>query len=92
MTQSRAEINSFEDEDPKPVPRSLTEEGSVRGRSLQHLLQPDQPGSAGQLFSSLRTDRPGFFVSIVSSQITGNEVLISYRKSETRKTRLIGVN
>jgi len=34
-TQSWAEINSFEGEDPKPVPRSLTEEGSVRGRSLQ---------------------------------------------------------
>jgi hypothetical protein len=33
-TQSRAEINSFEDEDSKPVPKSLTEEGSVRGRSL----------------------------------------------------------
>ncbi len=40
--ESRAEINSFEDEDPKPIPRSLTEERSVHGRSLHHL--PDQPG------------------------------------------------
>jgi hypothetical protein len=33
--------------------------------------------------SSLRTDKPGFFLCVkVSSQITGNEVLISYRKSD----------
>ena len=32
--------------------------------------------------SSLRTDQPGFFCVNISSQITGNEVLISYRKSD----------
>jgi hypothetical protein len=46
---------------PKPVPRSLTEEGSVRGRSLHHL--PDQPGSGSVVCRSLRTDEPGFFKS-----------------------------
>jgi hypothetical protein len=45
---------------------------------LHHL--PDQPGSVGHC--SLRTDQPGFFVSIFSSQITGNGVLISYQKSD----------
>jgi hypothetical protein len=30
-----------------------------------------------QLFSSLRTDRPGFFVSIFSSLISGNEVSLT---------------
>jgi hypothetical protein len=43
----------------------------------------------GHRVCSLRTNQPGFFVSIFSSQITGNEVKISYRKSDTRKTRLI---
>jgi hypothetical protein len=68
--ESRAEINSFEDEDPKPVPRSLTEEGSVRGRSLQHLHHlPDQPGTKIGIscVCSLSTDKPGFFSQYFSS-------------------------
>jgi hypothetical protein len=47
---SRAEINSFEDEDPKPVPRSLTEEGSVRGRSLQSSSSTGSTRNQDQLF------------------------------------------
>jgi hypothetical protein len=105
---------------PKPVPRSLTEEESVRGRSLpifiiyrinqdlSNLLQGtcltshgrsvkpltediNQDQSQFVVFVLLRTDRPGFSVNIFS-QITGNEVLILYRKSEIWKTRLIGIN
>ncbi len=34
LTQSWAEIQTFEDGDPQPVPRSLTEERSVRGRII----------------------------------------------------------
>ena len=43
-------------------------------------LQPDQPGSVF-VFVCVRT-YPDFFVSIFSSQITGNGVLISYRTSD----------
>jgi len=57
--------------------KSLTEEGSVRGRSLHHL--PDQPGTR----ISCRSWTTRIFQSIFSSQITGNEVsLISYRTSD----------
>ena len=53
----------------KPVPRSLTEKGSVRGRSLQ---SSSSTGSTRIRISllcscSLRTDRPGFFEPIISS-------------------------
>jgi hypothetical protein len=55
--------------------------------SLQHLhLQPDKPGSVVQ-FVAYEPTR--IFCVKVSSQKTGNEVVISYRKSDTRKTRLI---
>ncbi len=61
--------------------------GSVCGRSLHLHHLPDQPGSVGRCSCSLRTNQPGFFVSIFSSQITGNEVLISYR-NQTAMERL----
>jgi hypothetical protein len=75
---------------PKPVPRSLTEEGSVRGRSLHHL--PDQPGTRISLCScSLRRTDPDFSVN-VSSQITGNEVSLTLIiNDQTLEVRLIGI-
>ncbi len=114
--ESLAEINSFEDEDSKPVPRSLTKEGSVRGRSLpifiiyrinqdlSNLLQgtclTSHGGSVKPLMEDINQDQNQFVVFVfvaygptrIFSQITGNEVLISYRKSEIWKTRLIGIN
>jgi hypothetical protein len=64
--ESRAEINSFEDEDPKPVPRSLTEERSVRGRissssTNQINLYCLKAGTCLKVVIRLRTDQPGFF-------------------------------
>jgi hypothetical protein len=90
---------------PKPVPRSLTEEGSVRGRSLHHL--PDQPGTRISLCScSLRrtdpyfskvvfvfveTDRPGFFKPIFQVE-SGNEVSLTLIiNDQTLEVRLIGI-
>ena len=60
---------------PKPVPRSLTEEGSVRGRSLQSSSSTGSTRNQDQLFV-VHWDGPTriFSKSIVSSQITGNEV------------------
>ncbi len=52
----------------KPVTKSLTEEGSVRGRSLHHL--PDQPGTRISLCScSLRRTDPDFSVNVFKSNI-----------------------
>ena len=61
--ESRAEINSFEDEDPKPVPNHL----------------PDQPRIRISCVSFVEYGRTRIFSkSIVSSQRTGNEVLILF--------------
>ena len=62
---------------PKPVPRSLTEEGSVRGRSLQSSSSTGSTKTRISYSLFVETNRPGFSVNIFS-QITGNEVLISY--------------
>ncbi len=64
LTQSWAEINSFEDEDPKPVPKSLIEEGSVRGRSLQSSSSTGSTRIRISLLCSLRTDRTRIFQSM----------------------------
>ncbi len=80
LTQSWAESRRLRTRiTPKPVQKSLTEEGSVRGRSLQHIHHPpDQPGSGSVVcVRCVRTD-PDFSKSIFSSQITGNEVLILF--------------
>ncbi len=84
----------FEDEDPKTVPRSLIEEGSVRGRSLQSSSSTGSTRNQNQfvVFVFVETDRPGFLVNI-SVQITGNEVFFNF-VSKIRhhwKTRLIGI-
>jgi hypothetical protein len=47
---------------------------------LHHL--PDQPGSGSVVCVRCVRTIPGFSKSIFSSQITGNEVLISYRTSD----------
>ena len=59
---------------PKPVPRSLIEEGSVRGRSLQSSSSTGSTRNQDQL--SFVND-PDFSVN-VSCQRTGNEVLILF--------------
>ena len=58
---------------------SRLEDQSV-DEDLHHL--PDQPGSVGHCVVRCVRTNPDFFVSIFSNQITGNEVLISYRKSD----------
>ncbi len=65
---------------------SRLEDQSV-DEDLHHL--PDQPGS---VVCSLRTNQPGFFVSIFSSLISGNEVFnfISNFRHHWNKTRIIG--
>ncbi len=64
LTKVELKPDSFEDEDPKPVPRSLTE-GSVRGRSLQYSTSTGSARTRIRISllcsCSLRTDRPGFF-------------------------------
>ncbi len=72
----KVELKTFENEDPKPVPRSLTKEGSVRGRSLQ---SSSSTGSTRIRISccSLHTDTPGFFQPIFSSLTSGKEVSLT---------------
>ena len=70
--QSRAE--NVENEESKPVPKSLTEDGSVRGRSLQSSSSTGSTRNQDQL--SFVND-PDFSVN-VSCQRTGNEVLILF--------------
>ncbi len=60
--ESGAEIKSFEDEDPKPVPKSLTEEGSVRGRSLHSSTSTRSTRTS--CVCSLRTDPTRIFQTI----------------------------
>jgi hypothetical protein len=56
--------------------------------NLHHL--PDQPNQDQLCVFVAYGPTRIFSKSIVSSQITGNEVLISYRKSDIWKTSLIG--
>jgi len=88
---SRAEINSFEDEDPKPVPNHLLKKDQFMDDLFIIYQINQEPGSV------VRCSFADFFLrifqkSIFSSQITGNEVFnfISNIRHHW-KTRLIGI-
>jgi hypothetical protein len=70
--ESRAEIQTFEDEDPEPVPNHLLKTDQFVDGSLHHLHLPipKEPGSV------VVHERPRFFTPF-SCQRTGNEVSLT---------------
>jgi hypothetical protein len=87
--ESRAEINSFENEDPKPVPNHLLKKDQFVDDLFIIYQINQEPGSVVRL----RTDRTRIFKSIFSCQIKVMKFLnfVSNIRRHWNRTRLIRI-